>query len=50
MTTETIMRIRLPADLKEEIAKAAKDNLRSLNAQVIYMLRVKVADATRSTN
>ena len=36
---DTIMRIRLPADLKTWLAAEAELNLRSLNAEVVFLLR-----------
>jgi hypothetical protein len=36
---DTIMRIRLPADLKSWLSDEAERNLRSLNAEVVFMLR-----------
>ena len=36
---DTIMRIRLPADLKAWLSEEAEKNLRSLNGEVVFMLR-----------
>ncbi|WP_082400776.1 Arc family DNA-binding protein [Gemmobacter sp. LW-1] len=41
--TDTIMRIRLPAELKAQIAAEAAKNLRSLNAEVVFVLRAAMA-------
>lgn len=49
MSKDTIMRIRLPDDLKDEIAAAARKNLRSLNAQVVFMLRERVTETDQPT-
>lgn len=40
---DTIMRIRLPADLKAQITAEAAKNLRSINAEVIHTLRAAMA-------
>lgn len=36
---ETIMRIRLPGDLKAWIEERSRRNIRSLNAEVVFILK-----------
>lgn len=43
---ETLMRIRLPGDLKAWLEECSKRNIRSLNAEVVFILRQKMAQAT----
>ena len=46
---DTIMRIRLPADLKAWVATEAERNLRSLNAEVVFFLRERMERTEQPT-
>jgi len=42
--------LRLPSDLKDDLERWAKDDLRSLNAQIEFLLREAVRLQRRSKN
>lgn len=42
--------LRLPADLLDELQRWARDDLRSLNAQIEYLLREQLRQRRRSSD
>ena len=48
-SADTQVRIRLPNDLKAWVEKEAKKNLRSVNAEVVFVLRDRMAEQQPST-
>ncbi|MCH8148499.1 MAG: toxin-antitoxin system HicB family antitoxin [Planctomycetes bacterium] len=42
--------LRLPPELQDELNRWAKDELRSLNAQIEYLLREAIRSAERKTS
>ena len=41
------LNVRLPADVRRELDKAAKENERSVNAEIVYRLRRSLDGWTR---
>jgi hypothetical protein len=41
---EVVLSFRIPADLHEQLTKWAKEDSRSLNAHLIYLLREKAKE------
>jgi hypothetical protein len=44
MDDEIQIRIRIPRDLKDKVKEMAKKEVRSLNGQIVYLLREAVKD------
>ena len=42
--TDPQFNVRMPADLKEKIEEAAKENGRSMNAEIVYRLQRSIED------
>ena len=42
--TDPQFNVRMPADLKEKIEEAAKENGRSMNAEIVYLLQRSIKE------
>ena len=47
--TDPQFNVRMPADLKEKIEEAAKENGRSMNAEIVYRLQRSIEDDQEET-
>lgn len=47
--TDPQFNVRMPADLKEKIEEAAKENGRSMNAEIVYRLQQSIEEDQANT-
>lgn len=47
--TDPQFNVRMPADLKEKIEEAAKENGRSMNAEIVYRLQQSIEEEQAET-